>query len=99
MDLAAAHAGDGAASGIAHGAELLAFTEAVLGDDESVLAATRRALRAVLGDDGLADTAATLGSYNSIVKVADATGIPLDEETATLTADLCAELGLADGKD
>ncbi len=81
------------------GAELIAFTEAVLGDDDDALARSREDLRVAIGDAGLADAAATLGSYNSIVKVADATGIPLDKETMEMTADLRAELGIVDHKE
>ena len=48
-----------------------------------------------MGDRALVDAAATVASYNSIVKVADATGIPLEPETAGKTADLRAELGIS----
>lgn len=73
---------------------LLAFTEAVLGSDDKALDDVRIALRHRMGDAALVDVAATVASYNSIVKVADATGIPLDTETADETADIRAELGI-----
>ncbi len=98
MDLAATLEGDGAATGVPFGAELLAVTDAVLGRDDAILERCREAVRDALGKAGLADAAATLGSYNAIVKVADATGTELDAETAGMTADLCEELGLADRK-
>jgi hypothetical protein len=47
-----------------------------------------------MGGATLSDTAATVASYNSIVKVADATGIRLDSETAEKTADMRTELGI-----
>jgi hypothetical protein len=43
-------------------------------------------------------TAATIGSYNAIVKVADATGVELDESTAEMTVDMRADLDLVDHK-
>jgi len=48
-----------------------------------------------MGDRALVDAAATAASYNSIVKVADASGIPLEHETADKTADIRAELGIS----
>ena len=73
---------------------LLTFTGAVLGDDDSEVSAQRALLREQLGDAALVDAAATVASYNAVVKVADATGIPLDEETAAATNDLRTDLGI-----
>lgn len=81
-----------------HGTELLALTDAVVLRDFDTLDTCREAVRTALGDAGLADVAATIGSYNAIVKVADATGIELDDDTAEMTADMRADLGLVDGK-
>ncbi len=47
-----------------------------------------------MGVAALVDAAATVASYNSVVKVADATGIPLDSETAQETVDLRHDLGI-----
>ena len=95
VDLAAALNGDGHASGVPDGDLLLGFTDAVLGTDDRALDDARAALVAKLGGAALADAAGTVASYNAIVKVADATGIPLDDETADETADLRADLGIA----
>jgi len=81
-----------------HGTELLALTDAVVLCDFDTLDTCREAVRTALGDAGLADVAATIGSYSAIVKVADATGIELDDDTAEMTADMRADLGLVDGK-
>ena len=94
VDLAAALVGDGEAIGVPFAALLTGFIDAVLGSDDAALEASRRDLRAQMGDRALGDAAATVASYNSIVKVADATGIPLEPETADKTADLRAELGI-----
>ena len=52
------------------------------------------AVREKLGQAALADTAATIASYDSIVKVVDATGVPLEDETMDKTVDIRADLGL-----
>ena len=94
VDLAAALQGGGAETGVPCGALLIAFAEAVLGTNDAVLRSARAALRDRMGDAALVDAAATVASYNSVVKVADATGIPLDTETAEATADLREDLGI-----
>ncbi len=48
VDLAAVNAPDGRDGGVAHGARLLAFTDAVMGADDAALARERTSLRAVL---------------------------------------------------
>jgi hypothetical protein len=54
----------------------------------------RDALKAPLGQAGLVDAAAVVGLFNAIDRVADATGIPLEPEKATATADFRAALDL-----
>jgi hypothetical protein len=83
--------GDG---GIPHGALLVEFAEAVLGDDDDRLDRARARLRATLGDEALVDAAAVVANFNAIDRIADATGIPIDPERVELTADLRAELGI-----
>jgi len=73
---------------------LIALTDAVLGTDTQAVERARAALRDQLGEAVLADAPATVASYNSLVKVADATGIPLDTQTAESTADIRHDLGI-----
>jgi hypothetical protein len=87
-----AAAGDG---GVAHGERLLAFTEAVMGHDDEALARERRALRAVLSDAEYVDTCATIGAFNVVDRIADATGIPLDDMLLAASAEIREELDLA----
>ncbi|MFM9980477.1 MAG: alkylhydroperoxidase-related (seleno)protein, partial [Burkholderiales bacterium] len=47
-----------------------------------------------MGPAALVDAAATVASFNAVVKLADGSGIPLEEFKAQGTADLRAELGL-----
>ena len=98
VDLAATLEGKGVATGLPHGAELLALTDAVVLRQFDRLDACREAVREVLGAAGLADAAATIGSYNAIVKVADATGIELEDATSKLIEDVRDDFGLYDTK-
>ncbi len=61
---------------IAHAAELLEFTEAVVLRDAPRLAAARAALLPLIGGTGLVDAAATVAAFHGFVRVADAIGIP-----------------------
>ncbi len=86
-------AGDG---GIPSGDLLIAFAEAVLGDDEARLNDVRQRLRVVIGDAGLVDAAAVIANYSALDRVADATGIPLEAAKEANTVELRAELGIDD---
>lgn len=73
---------------------LLSLTDAVLGTDDEAVATAIEAVLNRLGPAALADTAATIASYDSIVKVVDATGVPLEDETMQKTEDLRSDLGI-----
>lgn len=83
---------DGA--GVPHGALLLRFAEAVLSADAKPLAQVRQELREALEDAAFCDAAATVASFNAVVKLADGTGIPLEDYKEEATEGLRAELGL-----
>ena len=83
--------GDG---GIAGGALLAAFAEAVAGDDERALADARQAVLDALGAAALVDCCGVAATFNAIDRVADATGIPIDEQRIEPTADLRRQLGI-----
>jgi hypothetical protein len=89
---AGASGGDG---GVAHGARLLGFTDAVMGDDPEALRRERQALRALLSDEAFVDTCATIGAFNVVDRIADATGIPLDDFMRAIGESVWTELGLA----
>jgi polygalacturonase len=84
------HVGD---VGIPAGAELLAFTSAVELDDRDVGEA-RAALERAIGPDATRDAAATIAIFNGLVRVADGTGIQLDEGVFSASVDDRALLGL-----
>ena len=94
VDLAAALDGNGHATGVPDADILLALTDAVLGTDDDAVTVAIEAVRTRLGQAALADTAATIASYDSIVKVVDATGVPLEDETMDKTVELRKELGI-----
>ena len=75
---------------------LLTLTDAVLGSDDAAVEAAIAAVRNRMGGAALVDAAATIASYDSIVKLADATGIPLESEKFDETTELRAELGIED---
>lgn len=83
-------------TGIAHSATLIAFAEAVVGDDDARLDRARKELLQVMGPDALVDASATVASFNSVVRVASCTGIPLDDidENDGRNQQLFQELGI-----
>jgi len=84
----------GAASGVPQGGQLVAFAEATVGDDDAALARTREALIAALGPAALVDAAAVTSNFERMVRIADATGIPLDAPLAALSIDVRRDLGI-----
>ena len=92
--LAAALGDDAGDGGVPAGRQLLEFAEAVLDDDAGRLTAARTACREAVGDDGLVDAAAVAAQFNAIVRIADATGMYLDDAVLEDTASVRAELGI-----
>lgn len=95
VDLSAVNGEATSDAGVVHGAQLLAFTDAVMRGDEATLARERAALRAMLSAECFVDVAATIAAFNVVDRVADATGIPLDPMMAAMSADVRRELNLA----
>ena len=80
--------------GIAHGRLLVAFAEAVLGEDEARLDAVRAHLIEAAGAAAFVDSAAVVALFNAIDRVADATGTPLEPTKREQSADFRPELGI-----
>ncbi|CAM9973405.1 unnamed protein product, partial [Phaeothamnion confervicola] len=78
-DMGAALEGDGGGVGVPHGTLLVEFGEAMLRGDEARRARARDALCAGMGTAALVDAAAIVASFNSVVKLADGSGIPLED--------------------
>lgn len=83
----------GVESGVEHGALLIEFANAVMGDDEPRLARAREGVRAVLGDAGWAEAAAIAANFNQMDRIADSTGIPLDAGGRKMMSELGREIG------
>ena len=79
---------------VPHGQTLARFAEAVvLGSDEE-LASARDAVVAAVGPAGFVDAACVVGNFERMVRVAGATGIPLDASAVDATTELREALGL-----
>jgi hypothetical protein len=85
-----------AESGIPDAALLIAFSDAVVGNDEAELERARASLLDAVGFEGLVDAAGVVGNFQRMVRIADGTGIPLDAPLLALTADLRRDLAIND---
>lgn len=76
-----------------NGALLLRFASAAqLGSPD--LASARAALSDAVGSEGVIEAAATIAIFNGLVRVADGTGIQLDDGVLADSADYRSRLGL-----
>ena len=83
-----------AASGVEGGEALTAFVDAVMTRDEVAITDARGKVEAQLGAPALIDAAAVLANFQRMVRIADATGIPLDAPVQLLTQDIREDLGI-----
>ena len=93
-DLSAVLGQAGDESGIPHAGVLTAFAEAVVGEDPAILAEARQAVIDAMGTEALADAAGVAALFNAIDRVADSTGIPLEEDKVAISEDFRAQLGI-----
>jgi hypothetical protein len=83
-----------ARSGVAHGAILIGFAEAMVGDNDEALAQARQAVIEALGPEAMVDAAGVASNFERMVRIADATGIPLDERLELLSKEVRDQLHL-----
>ena len=83
-----------ATSHVPNGETLVAFAEAVVGEDETALAVARQRVLNDLGAAALVDAAAIAANFERMVRIADSTGIPLDDSVYERTEDERAALRL-----
>lgn len=81
-------------SGVEHGAVLIAFAEAIVQDDDEALVQARQAVIEVLSPEAMVDAAGVASNFERMVRIADATGIPLDERMEVLTKGVRDQLHL-----
>lgn len=81
--------------GVAGSEVLIRFCDAFMSNDEATLTAARDAFVAELGDEALVDAAGVVSNFQRMVRIADATGIPLDPPMAGASVDLRKQLGIS----
>jgi hypothetical protein len=74
-----------ASSGVEHGNLLIAFTEAMVRDDDATLTQTRHAVIEELSPEVMVDAAGVASNFERMVRIADATGIQLDARMEALS--------------
>ena len=79
---------------VAHARVLMKFAEAFARRDDQALMQAREALLQEAGSAVLVDAAGVAANFQRMVRIADSTGIPLDERNVALSAGVRKELGL-----
>ena len=98
-NLKAVTLGNAEDSGVRGQAELLALVDATLDPQPGLnqpprLSDAQLRIAEQLGDAALVEAAAVIGNFERMTRIADGTGIPLDEPVAAMTAELREELGI-----
>lgn len=83
-------------SGIAHAGLLIRYADTLVNGTEAEQAGLRDEVRAELGSEAFIDCAAVASVFNAVVRIADATGIPLEAYKEELSVDLRRDLGIDD---
>jgi uncharacterized membrane protein YcjF (UPF0283 family) len=78
---------------VAHGAELVAFAEAIVTGAQT-LAQSRAAVVEALGPEAMVDAAGVASNFERMVRIADSTGIELGDLLEQASADVRDALGL-----
>ena len=81
-------------SGVPHGELLTALAEQTAGSAWQDLKGTLAAAIDAMGAQQAVDALVVASAFNGITRVADATGIPLDENTAATTTEMRHAVGL-----
>lgn len=66
----------------------------MVGSDDEALARARQRVLTELGAAPLVDAVAVASNFERMVRIADGTGIPLDDPVAIMTSDLREQLGI-----
>ena len=74
-----------ASSGVEHGNLLITFAEAMVGDDDTTLTHARHAVIEGFSPEAMVDAAGVASNFERMVRIADSTGIPLDERMEVLS--------------
>ncbi len=89
IDLSAVTAdGIQATQGVAHSDVLIAFADAIVAADDNALQHTRHGVLEIMGPEAMVDAAGVASNFERMVRIADATGIPLDDRMARASEDV-----------
>jgi hypothetical protein len=80
--------------GVENEASLAAIAEAVCKGDRLQLSKVRQKAQLILGAQGLVDAIGIAAAFNGITKIANGTGLPLDQSNTDTTRQLRAETGI-----
>ena len=95
VDLTLINGDENASTGdIPHGGVLLRFAEAFASRDEALLDQARADLLAEAGAEVLVDAAGVAANFQRMVRIADSTGIPLDDLSAAISHKVVKQLDL-----
>ena len=87
--------GEQVESGVAQGGVLLDYTDAVMSRDAPAIAVQRERVESVIGAEGVVEVAAVITMFNIVDRIADATGIPIDDNfTRDMRYAIGSELGM-----
>ena len=81
-------------SGVPHSAHLRALTEATISGNWLAMPDIRHEAEQDMGAQQVVDALVVASAFNGITRVADATGIPLDENTRQQTEEMRATTGI-----
>ncbi len=86
--------GSGTRAGIEHEQELIAVAEAIYEGDPEKLRVIRDKVVSVLGPKKLIDAIKVASGFNGITKIANSTGIPLEDSSEESTVSMRQETGI-----
>lgn len=81
-------------TGVASGASIVQFVDALLGPDEDRLSRARTLLEESLGPAGVTAVSVVAGNFSKNDRIANATGIPLEAMFVRGSEDFRADLGV-----
>jgi hypothetical protein len=86
-------------TGLRGGEALIRFAETSVGDTSiggkaDDIRDAREAVKEELGENAMVDAAGVIANFQRMVRIADATGIPLDTPVAMMTGSIREDLGL-----
>lgn len=94
IELDAVSGNEASARDVTFGAELVRFAEAVASRDVGTLAGARQVLLEAAGPQVLVDAAGVAANFQRMVRIADATGIPVDDISSALSREIREHLHL-----